>query len=661
MSNMTREQIIEQALKAQHVRSMVIERAEADGEEDSRTVELSFASDAPITHFSWSQWRWIDIQLSMDKKNVRTERLSNGAPLLADHNHRDQIGVIESFTLDAGEGKARAKVRFSRSARGEEIYRDVVDGIRKNVSVGFMIHKLVLKEERDKKKGEIDLYEATDWEPYECSIVAVPADISVGVGRSLDAEGRTDSDSTPVSDEKRDVISTSETNMSKENETPETPAVETPQRSAAITAAREIGEWGEVLGEQEAAREYLRTTDAPTVDGFKASLRAKQPAPAAVPQMRAAEQAARQGGVELARSIPRYGTLKAFRGKDADLAAYRSGKFLQAVLTRDAGAMQYCREHGIRIERMHSGNTNEAGGFLVPEEFENAMIDLRVEYGVFRRNANVVPMNSDTKSRPRRTGGLTAYPVGAGQTITESTKGWDRVNLTAKKWAVLAKWENELSDDSIINLADDLASEGAYALTNKEDECGFNGDGTGTYHNIVGVRSAIRAVDGTIGNIAGIQVASGNAYSEIVIGDLLGLIGKLPQYARRTGQNKFYCSNTVWANVLQRLALGVGGVTHAEVEGALRPQFFGYPVEITEVMPATAANDQLAILFGNLGQAAIFGDRKGVTVAMSDSDSTDFAEDQMAIRITERFDVAVHDVGTTSVGGAVVALAMAGA
>ena len=645
----TIEEIRKEIAKNGLERTMQIDREMVD--EESRTVNLAFASDKPVGH-------WFgELQLSMEKGAMRTSRLESGAPLLMDHNTRDQIGVVESYAIGT-DGIARAMVRFDTSQRAEEIFQSVKNGIRRNVSVGFMVYEM---HQVKAAKDQPDLFRSDDWEPYEVSIVAVPADISVGVGRSLDAEGRTDSDSTPVSDEKRDVISTSETKMSKENETPETPAVETPQRSAAITAAREIGEWGEVLGEQEAAREYLRTTDAPTVDGFKASLRAKQPAPAAVPQMPAAEQAARQGGVELARTVPRYGQLKAFRGKDADLAAYRSGKFLQAVLTRDAGAMQYCREHGIRIERMHSGNTNEAGGFLVPEEFENAMIDLRVEYGVFRRNANVVPMNSDTKSRPRRTGGLTAYPVGAGQTITESTKGWDRVNLTAKKWAVLAKWENELSDDSIINLADDLASEGAYALTNKEDECGFNGDGTGTYHNIVGVRSAIRAVDGTIGNIAGIQVASGNAYSEIVIGDLLGLIGKLPQYARRTGQNKFYCSNTVWANVLQRLALGVGGVTHAEVEGALRPQFFGYPVEITEVMPATAANDQLAILFGNLGQAAIFGDRKGVTVAMSDSDSTDFAEDQMAIRITERFDVAVHDVGTTSVGGAVVALAMAGA
>lgn len=177
-----RDGIIRKALGETHKRSFTIEHADAV-ESDSRTVEMAFASDRPCEHFSYRLYDFIDVKLSMEKRAMRTERLTSGAALLADHDPRDQIGVVESFSVDTRDGKARAKVRFSKSARGQEIYQDVIDGIRRNVSVGFSIHKLVLEEENEDGN---DLYRADDWEPFELSIVSIPADISVGVGRSAE-------------------------------------------------------------------------------------------------------------------------------------------------------------------------------------------------------------------------------------------------------------------------------------------------------------------------------------------------------------------------------------------------------------------------------------------------------------------------------------------
>jgi len=153
-----RDQLIRQACDETHKRSFVIERADS-AETDSRTVELAFASATPCEHFSWKLYDFIDVKLSMENGAMRTERLTSGAALLADHDPRDQIGVVESFSVDPQDGKARATVRFSKSARGQEIYQDVVDGIRRNVSVGFSIHKLVLEEENE---GGNDLYRADD-------------------------------------------------------------------------------------------------------------------------------------------------------------------------------------------------------------------------------------------------------------------------------------------------------------------------------------------------------------------------------------------------------------------------------------------------------------------------------------------------------------------
>src|SRR6185437_11833849 len=147
------------------------------------------------------------------------------------------------------------------------------------------------------------------------------------------------------------------------------------------------------------------------------------------------------------------------------------------------------------------------GGFLVPPEFGNDMIILREMFGVFRRNAKIVPMTSDTRSDPRRKSGLTAYFTSEASQITESKKGWDRVNLTAKKIAVLTKMSSELNEDSMVNLGDDLAGEIAYAFASLEDDCGFNGDGSSTYGGIVGLAQAFLNLSGTIANIAGLRVA----------------------------------------------------------------------------------------------------------------------------------------------------------
>jgi HK97 family phage major capsid protein/HK97 family phage prohead protease len=146
-------------------------------DEKARTVALAFSSEAPV-----SRWDWFEV-LDHSPGAVRLDRLRAGGALLCDHNKEDQIGVIQSVEID-GDRKGRAVVRFSRSARAQEIFADVVDGIRKNVSVGYRVHEMKLETESD----EGDTYRVTDWEPLEVSLVSIPADTSVGVGRSAPAE-----------------------------------------------------------------------------------------------------------------------------------------------------------------------------------------------------------------------------------------------------------------------------------------------------------------------------------------------------------------------------------------------------------------------------------------------------------------------------------------
>jgi HK97 family phage major capsid protein len=141
---------------------------------DKRTVELSIASDAPIEH-------WFGrIVLDMSPGSIRLDRMRQGAPLLLNHNADKQVGVLENVRVE--EGKLRATARFSRSEFANEIFQDVQDGIRRNTSVGFVLHELDLEKKSDDGPNT---YRSKDWEPLEGTIASVPRDISVGVNRDM--------------------------------------------------------------------------------------------------------------------------------------------------------------------------------------------------------------------------------------------------------------------------------------------------------------------------------------------------------------------------------------------------------------------------------------------------------------------------------------------
>jgi HK97 family phage major capsid protein len=338
-------------------------------------------------------------------------------------------------------------------------------------------------------------------------------------------------------------------------------------------------------------------------------------------------------------------------GRNAEERAYRFGKWFKGMVVGDPSSKQWCDANGIQTKALSEG-TNYLGGYLVPPEFSTDIIDLRETYGVARQVARVVPMSADTLTIPRRVGGLTAYFVGEAATITDSNKTWDQVSLVAKKLAALTLWSSELNEDAMISIGDDLAGEIAYAFSQKEDECYFNGDGTSTYGGITGVRSKLRNVDATISNIKGLQVATGNAYSEIVLSDFHGVMGRLPLYARNGAV--WIMSAAFFDTVPHKLQVAAGGNTVVDIANGGVQRFLGYPVVLSQVMPTNEANSQICALLGNFRLGSTFGDRRLLSLALSSEYK--FAEDQLAIRGTERFDINVHDVGNTTAAGPIVGL-----
>src|SRR5205823_2644251 len=136
----------------------------------------------------------------------------------------------------------------------------------------------------------------------------------------------------------------------------------------------------------------------------------------------------------------RPGRIRAFHD---EAAAQKAGKWFYAISGHD-GAAAWSEKHGYPLVRAASEGLNSGGGFLVPAEVETALIALLEERGVFRRNAQIVTMGADTTTRPRRTGGLTAYFTAEGVAASESQLAWDNVSLVAKKLMTLTKASNEL-------------------------------------------------------------------------------------------------------------------------------------------------------------------------------------------------------------------------
>lgn len=144
--------------------------------EDERTVELSISSEEP-----YERYFGIEI-LDHAPGSVDMSRMKAGAPLLFNHDRNAHLGRIIAARLD--NGRLRITAKFSKSKFAEEKWQDVRDGILREASVGYAVEKMTLEKEED----GVSTYRVNAWEPFEGSLVTVPADATVGVGRSADAE-----------------------------------------------------------------------------------------------------------------------------------------------------------------------------------------------------------------------------------------------------------------------------------------------------------------------------------------------------------------------------------------------------------------------------------------------------------------------------------------
>lgn len=224
-------------------RAMELEAKTVD--EDTRRVRIAISSEEPVQRSFGME------VLEHSAEAIDLSFLASGrAPLLLDHDPEKQIGVIESVDLDGSARRLRATVRFGKSGLAREAFDDVMDGIRANISVGYAINKL---ERKDK-----ETYIAKSWRPMEASLVSIPADVTVGVGRSSEVSPepviKTDfKEDSPMSEQTFDIA-----------------AVEAEARKAAQRNAAQIVELGARHNKSDLARKAIQ--DGMSIEEFRGEL-----------------------------------------------------------------------------------------------------------------------------------------------------------------------------------------------------------------------------------------------------------------------------------------------------------------------------------------------------------------------------------------------------
>ena len=144
-------------------------------DQENRAITFSCASTQPYQRFDQKHGISYEEILVINQKAVNIDRLNNGAPLLFNHDTDKLLGMVQKAYII--EDRIYVRVRFSANDQfADRIYKDILDGLIKNVSIGYLIEQY-----NDVKQAGINKRYVEKWMIYETSIVSIPADNTVGI------------------------------------------------------------------------------------------------------------------------------------------------------------------------------------------------------------------------------------------------------------------------------------------------------------------------------------------------------------------------------------------------------------------------------------------------------------------------------------------------
>ncbi|KZZ70643.1 major capsid protein [Oleiphilus sp. HI0130] len=478
-------------------RSLAIIEGERSIDIEARTVEVAFSSEQP-----YERWFGIEI-LDHAPESVQLGRLQDKGPVLMDHNRSDQVGVIEVARIDS-DRRGRARLRFGKSARADEIFQDIIDGIRCHISVHYKIHKY---EKTKGENGAADTYRMTLWTPTEISVVSVPADHTVGVGRSAEDIQLSKEDSimedkakTPATEE----ASSEETNGELKQAERSAPApvaapatinlesVRTEERARIAEISRAASDAPSGWDVADLSREAIEKGWSP--DQFRAAAfdKAKSaPAPKATAP-----------GVEmLQRSKQDYSLVRA-------IAAHVSGNWDDAGFEREM-AQELARNNSVigggllvpmGIFAGERTDTTEGAGLIGTSHMPNAFIDtLRANTLLGRLGARFIDGLNGNLSIPKKTGNASFGFLAEGANATPSNVTVGNVSLSGKHIGGQVPMTFEMLRQSAPAIEQVVREDMLEGIALTIDAAGFSG--TGATNQPRGILNTVGIQELTLGDV----------------------------------------------------------------------------------------------------------------------------------------------------------------
>jgi HK97 family phage major capsid protein len=538
---------------------------------------------------------------------------SGNAPFLVGHNQDDQIGVVDS--VDVADGRGTAIVRLGKAARAQEMFTDIVDGIRSNISVGYIVNEI-------RKMDDIDgvpAYRATKWTPMEISLVSVPADRSVGVGRSSQhMENTTMTEETKVNDINIELV---------RNET----------REAEQMRVRTIYSLGDKFNSKDLADKYVK--EGKSVDDFRGAIldtmEARQPLVQPITHLDLSPK--EQKRFSLARAV-RALISKDFRNAGFELEcsdeiSKRLGRPATGILV-PADYFSVRAPMGADATTYATTGEDLVGTDHLGGEFINPLYNKTV---IRQAGARILPGLVGNVDIPKG-GSATAYWLSTEETaITESTPATSTVSLSPKTVGGLVQITRRLMQQSDPTVETFIRNDLLNVLS-------------------VAVDTAALWGTGLSGQPTGIANTSG--VGSVSMGDT---VGGAPTWAKML---------EFWSAVEAANLEGAYWITNPKVVAKLMAtakvsstdsvmimqdisNLLGYPVLRTNSIPSTLAeggsgNVLSGCIFGDFSQVLI-GEWSVIELSTSDSHSTNFTSGIMAVRAMTDIDIAVRYPGAFAV------------
>lgn len=151
--------------------------------DEERRVAISFSSEQVV-----NRWYGSEI-LCHDSGTVNLERINSIGVALFNHKRDVVLGRIENAVCNDTEKKTYADIIFDSDEESERIYQKVKSGTLKGISVGYSVdvwEEVAAGKVSSNGRFAGPAYIATRWTPLEISVVSVPADDSVGIGRDVE-------------------------------------------------------------------------------------------------------------------------------------------------------------------------------------------------------------------------------------------------------------------------------------------------------------------------------------------------------------------------------------------------------------------------------------------------------------------------------------------